>query len=532
MEKSVVNLGAAGFDSVLYLQEGGSPLLAETAPGAPASYLEFLPATNDMSLVSPSEIVLEEPSEQGVGSVFWDKIGSRGPRPTDLYEAETSPMEAVEATMAGGEAGSFDEFVSKFGASPMPNQNTRGGARGSRSKDGNMETVMAQLNQIMGRGKKIAGEAWDSMNALQKASLVTTPLPIVPDVLGAAGDLQMYAQDPESRTPLNYGLSALGLLPFFGALTAYHGSPYVFDKFDINKIGTGEGAQAYGHGLYFSEHPDVAKGYREKLSNKVTVDGEKLRTHPSDGPMAEAQNNVVTAMIQQKMSPQEAIAHTVKYWNDAADEMAAFLKTNPELADRINEEVASRREVAKAASLLKPESFYKDPGALYTVDIRDEAIERMLDWNKPLSQQPDSVRNALKGSSNINAERIKQRINEGTSSDGFSLIEENGKYLAIADNNMFYEAKDFVDKKSATEWLGEKINRYAGGDPSGAQIYRSLVREFGEDTIGQVQASNKLKELGIPGIKYLDEGSRGAGDGTRNFVVFDDSIIEILEREE
>jgi hypothetical protein len=43
-------------------------------------------------------------------------------------------------------------------------------------------------------------------------------------------------------------------------------------------------------------------------------------------------------------------------------------------------------------------------------------------------------------------------------------------------------------------------------------------------------ASNVLREAGIPGIKYLDAGSRGAGDGTRNYVVFDDSLIDIIRK--
>jgi hypothetical protein len=42
-------------------------------------------------------------------------------------------------------------------------------------------------------------------------------------------------------------------------ILAYHGSPYSFDKFDASKIGTGEGAQAYGHGLYFAENEGVAR---------------------------------------------------------------------------------------------------------------------------------------------------------------------------------------------------------------------------------------------------------------------------------
>ena len=45
-------------------------------------------------------------------------------------------------------------------------------------------------------------------------------------------------------------------------MTVYHGSPYKFKSFDPNKIGTGEGAQAYGHGLYVAENPKVANGVK------------------------------------------------------------------------------------------------------------------------------------------------------------------------------------------------------------------------------------------------------------------------------
>ncbi len=48
-------------------------------------------------------------------------------------------------------------------------------------------------------------------------------------------------------------------------IRAYHGSPHDFDRFDISKIGTGEGAQAYGPGLYFAEREGVAKSYRDNL---------------------------------------------------------------------------------------------------------------------------------------------------------------------------------------------------------------------------------------------------------------------------
>lgn len=320
-------------------------------------------------------------------------------------------------------------------------------------------------------------------------------------------------------------------------LTAFHGSPHRFSKFDASKIGTGEGAQAYGHGLYFAESPDVAKGYREALSNNVTVDGKKLQTIPSDSPIAQAQNNVITAMTQQKMSPQDAIAHTVKYWNDAADEMAAFVKTNPELADRINKEVVSRREIAKSASLLKPESFYKDPGAFYTVDIPDQMVGKMLDWDKPLSQQSPEIKKAFES---LGFDTGMLKSSEELHGAAKKVL--GSKQFAKMANDDIYFARDLSQAKRAWNAGPDSLNEYMntgdgswlrgvltgakGGNQSGGVAYKALADKmggFGQANYqggGQVEASRILRELGIPGIRYLDQGSRGAGTGTRNFVVF------------
>ncbi|MCA9506552.1 MAG: hypothetical protein KC616_25930, partial [Myxococcales bacterium] len=60
---------------------------------------------------------------------------------------------------------------------------------------------------------------------------------------------------------------------------AFHGTPHEFERFDITKIGTGEGAQAFGWGLYFSSSRGIAEYYREMLSNGVPValiDGKQI----------------------------------------------------------------------------------------------------------------------------------------------------------------------------------------------------------------------------------------------------------------
>jgi hypothetical protein len=69
---------------------------------------------------------------------------------------------------------------------------------------------------------------------------------------------------------------------------------------------------------------------------------------------------------------------------------------------------------------------------------------------------------------------------------------------------------------------------------TGKDFYESLAREnllrAGEGTNHAKYATEKLKELGIPGIRYLDGMSRDGGSGTYNYVMFDDKGIKLLER--
>jgi hypothetical protein len=48
--------------------------------------------------------------------------------------------------------------------------------------------------------------------------------------------------------------------------TFYHGSPHVFDKFDMSKVGTGDGKSKFGYGLYFSDSYQAASYYAKELS--------------------------------------------------------------------------------------------------------------------------------------------------------------------------------------------------------------------------------------------------------------------------
>jgi len=87
-------------------------------------------------------------------------------------------------------------------------------------------------------------------------------------------------------------------------------------------------------------------------------------------------------------------------------------------------------------------------------------------------------------------------------------------------------ARADYEKRGFPETL---INEYLGNatraDKTGGQLVQGM-----KGANQSADFSQQLREAGIPGIRYLDQGSRGAGEGSSNYVVFDDKLIEILRK--
>jgi len=348
---------------------------------------------------------------------------------------------------------------------------------------------------------------------LDMSALATSPVPVVGDAVGLGADAYRYATDPSSRTPLNFGLTALSAIPFLPPLVSaglgkfaqsqgktlsapsmtgpgrnqagaivYHGSPHKFDAFDSSKIGTGEGAQAYGHGLYFAENPDVAKGYKEKLSTGY-VDGGGAGVHYGD-----AFNSAFSAAKSAGANHADhakAIASQIQSWIDSGKKANTFLRYN---------EVPKEFEGAYKAAADAFSGLKQNPGSLYKVDLPDEAIAKMLDYDAPLSKQPEAVRGAIQ---NIDIP--------------YGGFKESPKQVA--------EFNKSIPADTAVKYP----------DVSANQFYHDLV-----DRLGSARAASEyLRNLGIPGIKYFDAGSRGTAQGTRNYVTFpgNEGLLKILGRE-
>ena len=291
------------------------------------------------------------------------------------------------------------------------------------------------------------------------------------------GLVSALKSEPSRRMVEGY-MGGMGMKP---QAIVYHGSPHQFDAFDSSKIGTGEGAQAYGHGLYLAEAKKVADEYAGKLSSKnVTI--------PGFSPSNSAENELLTALTARANSTQYGSAASA-VMNDLWSVARHGDPTRKAAAQRMLDAMGN----AGMPSIL-------DAGSLYKVDLPDPLIARMLDWDKPLNQQAPEVKNA------------------------FRNVPAPGQGMTYG---------DIVDAIDAAPHL-QNANDYPWAHPSGSELYRVFGEGLmtGNNSKGQAAASTKLRELGIPGIRYLDGGSRADGAGTSNFVVFpgEESALTILER--
>lgn len=132
------------------------------------------------------------------------------------------------------------------------------------------------------------------------------------------------------------------------------------------------------------------------------------------------------------------------------------------------------------------EGYKKKMGHVYDVDVPDEHVANFLDWDVSGDAQPVALRRAYN--------EIYSKYNPA--------FDEHGNTTPVN-----YD-------RPIPDWL------------SGKEIYRRISIELGSDEA----ASRYLASKGVLGLKFLDQPSRGAGEGTRNLVIFDPSITTITAR--
>ena len=263
--------------------------------------------------------------------------------------------------------------------------------------------------------------------------------------------------------------------------SAYHGTPHSFERFDLGAIGTGEGNQAHGWGLYFAADKKIAdERYRKRLTNDQYVIETDEATYYFD---IEKQDWVDKKTGQPVGGMSTALGHAVWEIGFREGNVQAALKALKGQRDALIEENYSSNAqrldfLIRTIKLLEEKKFNyrKDNGSLFEVDIPENDV--LLDEDKPLNEQPLSVRKAI-------LEYYKSRPDNYVT-EGITI--------------------DDIDSQK------------------GGQFYKDVQMQSEGAENPQKAASELLNEYGIKGITY-----DGARDG-RCFVVFDDKAISIINR--
>lgn len=241
------------------------------------------------------------------------------------------------------------------------------------------------------------------------------------------------------------------------SIRAYHASPRSFNQFDFKHIGTGEGSQAFGHGGYFAGNPKVMEYYYDNF--RAAAPGK--RSGFRDDVIEHAEQTLA-----RKGSVEEAVAEIM-------DDYRYFAQSSP----------SDAQPYMDAADYLRGLSPQKPTRYAVELGVPESSL---LDWDAPIHKQPEPVLGAL--------ERL-----------GMPVARES-----IAPDDVA------AGLRSA----------YGSPEPSvlrGSVIYKALgnsVAPASEADRFQA-ASKRLFDAGVPGMRYLDQGSRYHGpSGTRNYVMF------------
>jgi predicted kinase len=292
------------------------------------------------------------------------------------------------------------------------------------------------------------------------------------------------------------------------AIRGFHGSPFVFTpepgapagRFRMDFIGKGEGAQAFGRGLYFTESEKLAQHYQRALSKRATGDGIHLAIdgqrvdNPAAREILQAEMDLhdladdggdwkvgTSAFIEPGMAEQ-----IEGQWQGHVFRQAAKNKPDDQFLQYLEKGIEFLRQIAgKTVSV--NEGAQVD-GRLYEVSL-DVDENHLLLWDQPLSKQPGPVRHAL-----------RKGLGSELGADWLSTL------------------------KKALSFGKDNVDHFGVKDPNSAGAYVAK----GLKTRGGESVTEALQRFGIQGIKYLDASSRKIGDGTYNYVVFDESKIEIV----
>ena len=277
--------------------------------------------------------------------------------------------------------------------------------------------------------------------------------------------------------------------------------------FDLSKMGTGEGVQAYGDGAYLSGSEGIARGYRDSLSrgrSSVLYKGEPVKSRYDTLPKELTEEEYILDLIATEMGnfdqkPENVIATKIRSLKAQIEEPSGaevrLAESDEELRELQSLIRASAQRDLDIYESLDPKDFAR--GRMYEAEIR-VGPEELLDYDEFLYDQTPDIK-----------KRIRDLVeSELTEMDAVNLGYDTGKDVDLK------AAKEFMlrDDMTIDEFLGN-WQALRGSTDAGEFL---------------------LKKYGIPGLKYKAAGSRTPGmdeaDIDRNYVIFDENIINILRK--
>ena len=330
--------------------------------------------------------------------------------------------------------------------------------------------------------------------------------PFMPLLLAPAAAMKMTSQlgkalrsgSKATKTVDNAGEVAKVVPPTdkSDGIFAFHGSGQDFDEFKLSKIGTGEGNQAFGHGLYFTDSKDIAKFYKSQVTFQDQQRGRLSLEYKGEkfidlGDTAQAENAPTEYRVLTKLK----------------EDMASYLPANPKLA--IPQESKNRLLKRLDAEIDKYSKAGQEDSSLGTIELNDGSkLEDLI--TKSLQNEKDAL---LK----INPDDIK-------------IV--SGKTYEVNINAVM---DDLIDYDKSLRQQNDKVKKIL--KPYYEYYMVAETADFGtllESTyrhLPQDEFSERLAKEGIKGIKYQSGQLSGITDSkATNYVIFDDKIIDIMAK--
>jgi hypothetical protein len=218
-------------------------------------------------------------------------------------------------------------------------------------------------------------------------------------------------------------------------------------RFDSSKIGTGEGAQAYGRGSYLAESEDLARGYRDQLTKPRVQRAQRL--------LSNSGNDVDLAIENAKKE---------------IDRLKS-LDLTPETGSSKRESLISLQE-EKIAELTKLKNTGQmSKGSMYKVNI-DADPDELIDWDELIDEQPKKVMDKLQSADwwPYAEEGIYDiagaRGENPTGADLVRWLEQDGQeYAAEALEDLGVKGIKYADSFTRHKPKDKRSNNYVIFDP-------------------------------------------------------------------